>query len=134
MRFFKLRLKLIQGLLNAFSENRQNRKELSRTFDWTICLGFNEFTKGCLLALCQILRVLEPNHLPGAESAGEGNTLQKKLCQRMCRGETLARMVLAIIYLYIHFLDLQNPTAFWLNFSNIPATFWLHSDYIFATF
>ena len=102
MRFFKLRSKLIQELLNAFSEHRQNRKEPSRTFDWTFCLGFNEFTKGCVLALCQILRLLEPDHLPGAQSTGDGRTLQKALCLRICMGgATLARVVCSK-HLFVH--------------------------------
>ena len=102
MRFFKLRSKLIQELLNAFSESRQNRRELSRTFDWTICLGFDEFTKGCVLALCQILRLLEPDHLPGAQSTGDGRTLQKALCLWICMGgATLARAVCSK-HLFLH--------------------------------
>ena len=102
MRFFKLRSKLIQELLNALSEHRQNRKEPSRTFDWTFCLGFNEFTKGCVLALCQILRLLEPDHLPGAQSTGDGRTLQKALCLRICMGGvTLARVVCSK-HLFVH--------------------------------
>ena len=66
-------------------------------------LGFYKYTKGCLLALCQILRLLEPDHLPGAESAGDGKT---SVCGCV-GGASLARVVWTNIDLYTHFLDLQ---------------------------
>ena len=110
-------------------------------------LGFYKYTKGCLLALCQILRLLEPDHLPGAESAGDGKT---SVCGCV-GGASLARVVWTNIDLYTHFLDLQrvcqdilwhkvpkpdpiHPSIQWLHSDYILATFQPHSGYILATF